>query len=154
LGNGNAALAVRASHNLTAKAVCCCECPLARWAEELEHYVIPTSFTALDLGRISTFDISIVSKRYEFDYSLNQISRVLSRAINFAQNVECRDPTSTDLTGPFALALPQARDVAVLNEKVYTELFLTPKSDPWLGLKPSDAYSALDHDGVVTAATP
>ena len=54
----------------------------------------------------------------------------------------------------FAQALPQARDLAVLNEKVYTELFLTPKSDPWLGLKPSDAYSALDHDGVVTAATP
>jgi hypothetical protein len=53
----------------------------------------------------------------------------------------------------FALALPQARDLAVLNEKVYTELFLTPKSDPWLGLKPSDAYSALDHDGVVTTAT-
>lgn len=36
---------------------------------------------------------------------------------------------------------------------VYAELFLTPKSDPWLGLKPSDAYSALDHDGVVTEAT-
>ena len=52
----------------------------------------------------------------------------------------------------FAQALPQARDVAVLNEKVYAELFLTPKSDPWLGLKPGDAYSALDHDGVVTEA--
>ena len=52
----------------------------------------------------------------------------------------------------FAAALPQARDITVLNEKVYTELFLTPKSDPWLGLKPNDAYSALDHDGVVTQA--
>lgn len=49
-------------------------------------------------------------------------------------------------------AVPQARDAAVLNEKVYAELFLTPSTDPWLGLKPSDAYSALDHDGVVTAA--
>jgi hypothetical protein len=53
----------------------------------------------------------------------------------------------------FAQALPEVRDVAVLNEKVYTELFLTPKSDPWLGLKPGDAYSALDHDGVFTDAT-
>jgi hypothetical protein len=50
----------------------------------------------------------------------------------------------------FAQELPQARDVAMLNDRVYAELFLTPKSDPWLGLKPSDAYSALDHDGVVT----
>jgi hypothetical protein len=54
----------------------------------------------------------------------------------------------------FAQALPQALDVAVLNEKVYAELFLTPSSDPWLGLKPSGAYSALENDGVVTAARP
>jgi hypothetical protein len=52
----------------------------------------------------------------------------------------------------FAQALPGTQDVAVLNEKVYAELFLTPSSDPWLGLKPNDAYSALEHDGVVTAA--
>lgn len=36
-----------------------------------------------------------------------------------------------------------------LNEWVYAELFLTPSSDPWLGLAPRDVYSALDHDGRV-----
>jgi hypothetical protein len=41
--------------------------------------------------------------------------------------------------------------VAVLNEKVYAELFLTPSSDPWLGLKPNNAYSALDGDGIAQA---
>jgi hypothetical protein len=30
-----------------------------------------------------------------------------------------------------------------LNERVYAELFLMPKSDPWLGLVPADAYTAL-----------
>lgn len=40
-------------------------------------------------------------------------------------------------------------DVNVLNERVYAELFLTPKSDPWLGLLPGDAYSALPNNGVV-----
>lgn len=39
-------------------------------------------------------------------------------------------------------------DVEVLNDRVYAELFLTPRSDPWLGLVPSDAYSALDGDGL------
>ena len=34
-----------------------------------------------------------------------------------------------------------------LNERVYAELFLTPRSDPWLGLAP-DAYPALDNDGL------
>ena len=35
-----------------------------------------------------------------------------------------------------------------LNERVYAELFLTPSSDPWLGLVPSDTYSALDNNGI------
>jgi hypothetical protein len=36
-----------------------------------------------------------------------------------------------------------------LNEWVYAELFLTPSSDPWLGLARPDVYSALDNDGRV-----
>jgi hypothetical protein len=35
-----------------------------------------------------------------------------------------------------------------LNDKVYADLFLTPSSDPWLGLLPSDSYSAIDNDGI------
>jgi hypothetical protein len=38
--------------------------------------------------------------------------------------------------------------VKALNDKVYAELFLTPSSDPWLGLLPSDSYSAIDNDGI------
>ena len=35
-----------------------------------------------------------------------------------------------------------------LNEQVYAQLFLTPSSDPWLGLVPADTYTALPHEGV------
>jgi hypothetical protein len=42
----------------------------------------------------------------------------------------------------------QTSNVAALNEKVYAQLFLTPSSDPWLGLAPGDSYSAIDRDGV------
>ena len=35
-----------------------------------------------------------------------------------------------------------------LNEKVYAELFLTPASDPWLGLKPQNIYPALTDEGI------
>jgi hypothetical protein len=38
-------------------------------------------------------------------------------------------------------------DADALNEWVYSELFLTPSSDPWLGLAPRDTYSALECDG-------
>ena len=50
------------------------------------------------------------------------------------------------LAGSFA-----AMEVDALNEKVYAELFLTPSSDPWLGLVPQDTYTALDNDGLVRA---
>lgn len=39
-------------------------------------------------------------------------------------------------------------DVNALNEKVYAELFLTPRSDPWLGLLSPEVYTALDNGGI------
>ena len=41
-----------------------------------------------------------------------------------------------------------AIDLQKLNARVYTELFLTPDSDPWLGLLPADAYTGIENDGV------
>jgi hypothetical protein len=42
---------------------------------------------------------------------------------------------------------PQLATADQLNEWVYAELFLTPSSDPWLGLAPHDLYTALEGDG-------
>ncbi|HEX7175366.1 MAG TPA: hypothetical protein VF240_08920 [Pyrinomonadaceae bacterium] len=40
--------------------------------------------------------------------------------------------------------------VEEFNRRVYAELFLTPDSDPWLGLAAPDSYTALLDDGLVT----
>jgi hypothetical protein len=40
-------------------------------------------------------------------------------------------------------------NVDVLNERVYAELFMTPRSDPWFGLLSPDTYTGLDNGGVV-----
>jgi hypothetical protein len=45
------------------------------------------------------------------------------------------------------LADPE-RDVNKLNQRVYSELFLTPASDPWLGMYSADVYTALDGGGI------
>jgi hypothetical protein len=42
-------------------------------------------------------------------------------------------------------------EVETLNSRVYEEVFLTPDRDPWLGLAPADAYTALPNGGVVTS---
>ena len=44
-----------------------------------------------------------------------------------------------------------ADDVERLNSKVYAELFLTPDSDPWLGLVPADTCTALENEGLQTS---
>jgi hypothetical protein len=41
-----------------------------------------------------------------------------------------------------------------LNSKIYAEIFLTPNSDAWLGLVPTDTFTALDHGGLVQTITP
>jgi hypothetical protein len=47
----------------------------------------------------------------------------------------------------FAAGDAVTADVDQLNEWVYADLFLTPSSDPWLGLAPNDVYTALEQNG-------
>ena len=37
--------------------------------------------------------------------------------------------------------------MGLLNKRVYSDLFLMPRSDPWLGMVPDSTYSALTGDG-------
>jgi hypothetical protein len=39
-------------------------------------------------------------------------------------------------------------NLQTLNTNVYSRLFLTPASDPWLGLLAPDSFSAIDQDGL------
>ena len=39
------------------------------------------------------------------------------------------------------------RNLDSLNERVYAELFLTPRSDPWLGLVSPEIYTGLERGG-------
>ncbi len=36
-----------------------------------------------------------------------------------------------------------------LNQRVYRSLFLTPASDPWLGLMPAGSFAAIEGDGIM-----
>jgi hypothetical protein len=41
-----------------------------------------------------------------------------------------------------------AANLEAFNERVYAQLFMTPRTDPWLGLYSPDVYTALDNGGV------
>jgi len=47
---------------------------------------------------------------------------------------------------------PAAQNLDTFNSKVYAELFLTPDSDPWLGLAQPDVCTALENNGLVSKA--
>jgi hypothetical protein len=40
-----------------------------------------------------------------------------------------------------------------LNNRVYSELFLMPRSDPWFGLRPPNGYSGVESDGASLASS-
>ena len=50
------------------------------------------------------------------------------------------------IAGP---AAESSLSLAAINEWVYSQVFLTPSDDPWLGLAPPDVFSAIDCDGQV-----
>jgi hypothetical protein len=43
-----------------------------------------------------------------------------------------------------------SQDLDTLNERIYSDLFLTPGSDPWLGLLPSDGFTGIENEGILT----
>jgi hypothetical protein len=45
---------------------------------------------------------------------------------------------------------PASQNLDAFNSKVYAELFLTPDSDPWLGLAQPDICTALENNGLVS----
>ncbi|HXQ71923.1 MAG TPA: hypothetical protein VN844_15620, partial [Pyrinomonadaceae bacterium] len=49
---------------------------------------------------------------------------------------------------PWLLRDPNRTNLERFNEKVYAELFLTPRSDPWLGLLDKDVYVGVDNGGI------
>lgn len=49
---------------------------------------------------------------------------------------------------PWLLRDPSRTNLEKFNEKVYAELFLTPRTDPWLGLLERDVYVAIDNGGI------
>jgi hypothetical protein len=80
--------------------------------------------------------------------------KVLSRLIDKFQNSIALDTVRNEYrmhTRLLAWLTNNAwrSDVDKFNEKVYAELFLTPKADPWLGLLMPDTYTAIDNTGVV-----
>jgi hypothetical protein len=82
-----------------------------------------------------------------------QFDAQLSRLVNNFQRLIALDSVRNEYvlhTKLHAWLITDAtrNDANALNEKVYAELFLTPRSDPWLGLYSPEVYTALGSGGI------
>jgi hypothetical protein len=98
-------------------------------------------------ARLDAFSIALIgSKNPDARSSLPQVVANLERSI--AEDTARNEYLLHRRIYEWMLGGEAAASVEALNEKVYAELFLTPGSDPWLGLLPRDGYSGIDKDGV------
>jgi hypothetical protein len=87
-----------------------------------------------------------LSKRFVEDPMLKTIQN-LQRSI--AEDTVRNEYTFHAKIHEWLAAAHAPREIDSLNRRVYAELFLTPDSDPWLGLAPADTFSALENGGLV-----
>jgi hypothetical protein len=100
---------------------------------------------AADAGRIAVskaaFEDPMLRAMREFEWSMAEDS------------VRNHYNLHTQIHEWFAQDAPDVVVVNRLNNRVYAELFLMPSWDPWLGLRPPNAYSALEADGATLASS-
>ena len=99
---------------------------------------------AADAGRIAVskaiVEDPMLRAMREFEYSMAEDS------------VRNHYDLHTQIHEWFVQDVPDTAAVNRLNNRVYAELFLMPSWDPWLGLRPPNAYSALEADGATLAS--
>ena len=108
---------------------------------------------ALHLGEAKLDDRSITLIKRQ-TYALPNAARSLPALLRQFQELVALDTVRneyrmhTNLYG-WLIADRGRSNLATFNERVYANLFITPKSDPWLGLLPADVYTGLENGGVV-----
>jgi hypothetical protein len=81
--------------------------------------------------------------------AVDQLSRIVSNLErNMALDTVRNEYVLHNRIHAWLASEPWDKNVDALNEKVYAELFLTPGSDPWLGLYSPDSYTALENGGI------
>lgn len=100
-------------------------------------------------ARLDKRSVALITRQNQ---ALSADQALLSRTVENLENYMALDTVRNEYmlhTKLHAwLVTGMATDVDRLNEKVYAELFLTPGSDPWLGLYSPDIYTALDNGGI------
>jgi hypothetical protein len=86
----------------------------------------------------------VVNENSPFTRTLHRFEEAIAEDTvhnEFLFHIQIHQWLAADPTGQLS------HNVEAFNKRVYTNLFLTPDFDQWLGLVPDDTYTALEKDG-------
>ena len=116
------------------------------WSKIALRHMADAQLDQQSIGLIKRQMQSLWSNDATADAKLNNLLEKFQRSISL-DSVRNEYVMHTQLHAWLATGFA-SRNVDALNEKVYAELFLTPNSDPWLGLNAEDIYVGLEHGGI------
>ena len=104
-------------------------------------------------ARLDSQSLTLMRNKNSRTYGSGDGSSAFQRATTNLERAIAEDTARNKYT--FETAIHQwfvegkiTKDLSALNEKIYSELFLTPSTDPWLGLFPADSYTGIENEGV------
>ena len=101
-------------------------------------------------ARIDKGSIALITRQNQ---PLREDAQLLSRTVQNLEHYMALDTVRNEYMlrtklHAWFVADQAGTEVDNLNERVYAELFQTPRTDPWLGLYSSDIYTGLENGGV------
>jgi hypothetical protein len=112
----------------------------------------------LDDARLDDHSIQLIRRQTEKSRYANTRFQVLAEAnltsmvrkleLSVAMDTVRNEYMLRTKLHAWLVAQPSRNNLEKFNDEVYAQLFLTPKSDPWLGLFSPETYMALETGGV------
>lgn len=129
------------------------EMPLLRDLGQPVQQVLDTTWKKMAASRVSRVSFDSAAIALMRDKTPSFTAKMLARLQESVAEDTLRNEYDLHLRIHQWLATSrQPLSFDTLNKRVYADLFLTPRTDPWLGLLQEDAFPAIEGGGVVGAS--
>lgn len=120
----------------------------ATWTRIAEHHLADAQLDQRSLGLIQRQTQKLLTADTSGSAQPKFKTLVQKFQLNVALDTVRNEYVMHSKLHAWLIADPLRHDLKAFNEKVYAQLFLTPRSDPWLGLFSADVYTGLENAGL------
>jgi len=120
----------------------------AAWTRIAEHHFADAQLDQRSLGLIQRQTAKLLTTGATDAGQAKLKTLVKKLQLNIALDTVRNEYVMHSKLHAWLLVDSTRNDLNAFNEKVYAQLFLTPRSDPWLGLFSEETYTALENGGI------